>query len=957
MNPERFATVKELFAAVADLPPGARAGMLRERTDDPEVIAEVLALHGAGTGGTRVARPIAAALARVAARRHEPGDTVGVWRLERRIGQGGMGSVFLAERSDGHFRQRAALKLLAGLPRREALALFARERQLLATLTHSNIARLLDGGATAEGQPYLVMEYVEGAHIDEHCRRQAFPVRAILTLFLTACEAVAFAHRQLVVHCDLKPSNLLIDGEGRPVLLDFGIARLLRRVGSEGTAAHGPRTPSVAMPAFTPGYASPEQCAHGTISTASDVYSLGMLLRQLLRGAVDRDRLSALAQRELNAVVARAIRANPAERYAGVDALTADLRRFLERRPVRALGGGAGYALQKLVARRWHWLAMAAVFLVTVAAFTDRVVLESRRARGAGETALLERDRARGAERQALLERNGAERARREAERQRDHARAAETSAIRERNRASEAEASARQISEFLVSIFDGGSPTAESGDLPVSRLIAQAESRLETELRGQDATRAELYRAMGRVQTNMGNPERARADALRAIELERPLGRPLKLAAMLLDYAAVTHSSFGTAEAEPAAREALALCERYAPETQAHAQALALLGTILSNWRKPEEGKGFLERALHLRERLDPGGLSHADALEQLAGYYAATQRFDPAVELYRRGVDLRLRRVGEQHPEYLVAIPEFARILIAARRFDEVEPLLHRALAARRRLHGNDSAIVADLLSQLASLYRETDRPFDAIPVLREQARIYRLVQGAGSAGYGLPLYNLAVIQQDVGDEAATVTGVREVLATTTGQWKDPHPSVVRMRTTLARSLMILGRIEEAKEELQRALSGRLALYGEGNAEVFRNEALLAECELRGNDLAGAGARLERMAGLASTMSGRELREYRRVRALLLGARGEVGAAVRELEEVERALADAGPTPAQLWRVRIYRAELLIRHGDAAGQTAGRALARQALDALTPLMVPEAPVLAQLRSLLPGA
>lgn len=345
---------------------------------------------------------------------------------------------------------------------------------------------------------------------------------------------------------------------------------------------------------------------------------------------------------------------------------------------------------------------MAALFLVTVAAFASRMVHESRRTQGAEETALLERDRARAAERQALRARDAAERERRESERQRDNARASERTAVGERNRATQAEASARQISEFLVSIFDGGSPTAESGDLPVSRLIAQAESRLETELRGQDATRAELYRAMGRVQRNMGNPERARADALRAIELERPLSRPLKLAAMLHDYAGVTLWSFGTAEAEPAAREALALCERYAPETEEHARALGLLGTILLHWRKPEEGKGFLERALRLRERLDPGGLSHADALEQLAGYYAAT---------------------------------------------------------------------------------------------------------------------------------------------------------------------------------------------------------------------------------------------------------------VRELEEVERALADAGPTPAQLGRVRIHRAELLVRHGDAAEQAAGQALARQTLDALTPLMVPEAPILKKLRGLLKNA
>ena len=249
-----------------------------------------------------------------------------------------MGSVFLAERHDGHFQQRAAVKFLRGLPHSEALALFTRERQLLASLTHPNIARLLDGGATPQGQPYLVMEYVEGCHIDEHCRRGGLGVRAILVLFLTACNAVASAHRQMVIHCDLKPSNLLVDGHGRPVLLDFGIARLAEQVGADG-AGEGPgeeRKEESSPPGFTPRYASPEQRAHARVSTASDVYSLGVLLGELLVDAADRGRLSALRRRELAAIVERARREDPAERYPTVDALTADLRSFLDQRPVRA---------------------------------------------------------------------------------------------------------------------------------------------------------------------------------------------------------------------------------------------------------------------------------------------------------------------------------------------------------------------------------------------------------------------------------------------------------------------------------------------------------------------------------------------------------------------------------------------------------------------------------------------
>lgn len=381
MTPERFAAVKACFAVVAELPATTRTVKLLELTDDAEVIAEVLALCDAGAGQTRLSSSIGGALANAASRPPAPGDTLGVWRLEREIGQGGMGSVFLAERNDGHFRQRAAVKFLRGLPHGEALALFTRERQLLATLTHPNIGRLLDGGATPQGQPYLVMEFIEGLHIDEHCRRHRLGVRDVLVLFLTVCKAVASAHRQLVIHCDLKPSNLLVDGHGRPVLLDFGIARLADRM--EGKGGETDALFLEASRAYTPRYASPEQRSGGAVSTASDIYSLGVILGELLESAADHGRYPALGRRELAAIAGRAAREGLAERYPTVDALTADIRSFLDQRPVQALQGTPGYALRKTLARRWPVLAAAVIFTLTVAAFTTKVVIESRRAQQA----------------------------------------------------------------------------------------------------------------------------------------------------------------------------------------------------------------------------------------------------------------------------------------------------------------------------------------------------------------------------------------------------------------------------------------------------------------------------------------------------------------------------------------------------------------------------------------------
>jgi len=354
------------------------------------------------------------------------------------------------------------------------LALFTRERQLLASLTHPNIARLLDGGATPQGQPYLVMEYVEGCHIDEHCRRGGLGVREILVLFFTACNAVASAHRQMVIHCDLKPSNLLVDGHGRPVLLDFGIARLAEQVGADG-AGEGPEERT---PGFTPRYASPEQRAHARVTTASDVYSPGILLGELLEGASDHGRLPALRRRELAAIVERARREDPAERYPTVDALTADVRSFLDQRPAQALHGQAGYGLRKGLARHRSWLAMAAALALLGGGFTYKVVAESRRAHAAEQAAR-------------------------------------------------QAEASSRQVSEFLVSIFQGSNPGQEIVEIPTSALVTQAEAKIERELASQPTTLFDVSFALARVQTSLGHSDKALAHYQRAIDIERRQNRP----------------------------------------------------------------------------------------------------------------------------------------------------------------------------------------------------------------------------------------------------------------------------------------------------------------------------------------------------------------------------------------------------------------------------------------------
>ena len=448
MRAEQYALVKALFAELCDLPLPERAARLRQRTNDTEVIEFVYSLlEQSQTPPAQIAATVHKALNSVASEELHTGDLLGAWKIVGSIGQGGMGSLFLVERNDGHFQQRAALKVLKGIAHAKSLELLARERQLLASLAHPNIARLLDGGATPAGHPWLVMEFIDGVPIDQYCRTQKLDQAAILRLFVQACSAVAFAHRQLIVHCDLKPANLLVNTEGRPILLDFGIAKLIDSSGSVLAIS----------PAYTPGYASPEQKRSEPVTIASDIYSLGVMLKELLAPTfLAQGKASARTTRrtrELQAITKKCTADAPAARYRSVDALTDDIERFLQHIPLRAMPDVWHYRSEKLVRRRWPWLLASAAFMLCVTLFSARLLWESQRAKRAELLAVAERDQA-----------------------------------TAQRDRANVAEASAERINAFLASVLSSVDPdNAKRMDTRLMRsILSQAAVKAQIELRKQ---------------------------------------------------------------------------------------------------------------------------------------------------------------------------------------------------------------------------------------------------------------------------------------------------------------------------------------------------------------------------------------------------------------------------------------------------------------------------------------
>jgi len=763
VTPEHFRAIRDIFDAIVDLPKAEQRARLAALTNDGEVLrgVEELLDASASVGDTRIGAPVQELLSGLASPMPKSGDQFGAWRIASEIGHGGMGSVYLVNRADGHFEQTAALKFLKGIPSQTRLDYFARERQTLATLTHPNIARLLDGGATQNGQPYLVMEYVDGTHIDEYCRSQALSVRAILKLFVTACDAVAFAHRQLIIHCDLKPSNLLVNRDGRPVLLDFGIARLAENVGSQSPLEADAPAVSASVSAYSPRYASPEQRESGTVSIASDIYSLGVMLRELLQAPVSNSVPIGVATAvsnsttsitskgafnnqdeiddELNALLAVATAPERAKRYPTVDAFTDDINRYLSNFPLHALPASSAYTAKKFVRRQWPVVLASAVFAATVIGFTIKVAIESQRARQAESEAIAqrdiaakerdnsakerdsaakERDRAVIAERQAVTERDATKQAEAEALRERDRASAAERAvviqrnvavterdraqlaqknAVIERNKAVDAELASKQVSDFMVGVFRSSNPNASGGDIPASVLLTEAEARLEKELNDRPQVQAALFNTLGFVRKNMGSPAQSLVLFGRAIAIERAQLQPQR--PLIL------------------------------------ADMLFQLSDAYTNTATPAKALPSAKEALALREKnAAPDSAIVGRSLGQVGHLLAVTGERAEGGKLLQRAVAILEKADDQQSLSSTLANISVYHFQMGE--MEEAESTTRRALEIRRKLDGEAHPSTNKMREDLGFVLNRRGKFIESEPILRQSVDIWVKIFGRDNA-----------------------------------------------------------------------------------------------------------------------------------------------------------------------------------------------------------------------------
>lgn len=796
-----WAEVRRLFDAVCELPPEQWREALHSSGATEAVAAEVLALCDAQTRGIGLPQPVAALLASLDPEL-APGTRLGPWRILGTLAEGGMGRVYRAERADGQYQLQVAIKRLRALGQPGESLMLVRERQILADLAHPNIARLLDGGTSPNGQPHLVMEFIEGERIDRWCRAQALDLPARLRLFQQVCRAVAHAHRHLVLHCDLKPSNILVRSDGSPVLLDFGIARLAGSADAEGQGY------------MTPRYASPEQKRGEPLSAASDIYSLGLILSELVApgdpGALSdpstststpptqppsgRARRSGLpwARRlrgDLDAIVMRACAAEPDRRYASAEALAEDIDRHFEYRPVSPLAQRRGYRLRRLLRRRWPAFAVGGVLLAMALGFTLSLQQQLVRAQAAERAARLEAE-------------------------------------------------SNRETVDFLLAVFEHADPEAgERADTTARDLVDAARAELEQSLDRQPGLKRRLAVTLGRIYDRIGLPAESLA-LLRMADALAPADLEVTERLLLMDSLAHALNSLGQRpEALRIAEAASALAQsRLPPQHPALANALNMQGLLLDADRRSEEAVTLLQRALEIR--LAAFGEQHietAATLHNLGLTARRLGRLDEAEAWLERSLAAKRALVPEGHPRVLTSLEVLANVYRDRGELARAVEGFEQQRELRVRAHGADSVRVANITNELGTGLHDLGRYVDAEAAYREALRINRLRRGVDSADTAVVMNNLASLLEDRGDLEGAEPLLRESLRIRVAVLGPEHLSTARAHNNLGRLLMLRGRLPEARAELARALELRQRLLQPPHIELLGSHLLRARLTLR--------------------------------------------------------------------------------------------------------------------------
>ena len=814
MDAELYRLAGEIFDAALELPTDQQPAFLDRACADDEALrreVERWIEHDRRTAGLLDRSPLRAVTsdAAPAVDGFELGTRIGRYRLSGLLGQGGMGVVFLATRDDEEFQRQVAIKVVRGhgLAARGGVWRFHRERQILAALEHPNIARLYDGGSTDDGQPYLVMEYVDGLPITNYCDRHRLNLARRLELFIKVCTAVQYAHRNLVVHRDLKPSNILVDADGEPKLLDFGIAKLLDPTAS----GDGLQATDENQRILTLSHASPEQILGQPITTASDVYCLGLVLYELLCGVSpfadtstpyevlrrvgeeelpkpsrrvgvgkpstegDEAELSQVEiassrstspgalrrslQGDLDTITGRALRRESELRYGTANELAEDLIRYLQDRPIVAGPPGVGYRLRKLVRRHRAPALVGASSLLLIVVLVSAFIF----------TLIAQVDRT--------------EREKRKAE----------------------------QLVTFLIETFSVSDPDAAVGDAVTAReLLDSGAQRIAHGLQKDPEVQGMMLDAMGQIYFQIGLLEPARELLQQGLDLRLARDEtPLAEVVESWTHLGAVQAAAGQMEAaESGLRRAVELGQNLDDdELSTYVQALESLALLERQLYRYEAADELYRQILDLRQRRLPADMS---GLSQAQSDYAVLLQeqgdLEPSRRLLRQALETRRAHFGESHPKVEESRAHLARLEYLLGHYDKAELLYRRVLDLRLEIHGTGHWSVADTKNSLALTLSQQGKKDEAAALLRDAIDVVR----------GLPeqdlevatmISNLAVLLTELGHIEEPEALFLESLAIRRQALGERHPLVGQTYLTLGRLYRSQGQLARAQELFEQA------------------------------------------------------------------------------------------------------------------------------------------------------
>lgn len=716
------------------------------------------------------------------------GTTVGAFRVEKVIGHGGMGVVYLGRRDDESFRQVAAVKVLKrGMDTASLLERFRAERQTLAAFNHPYISRLLDGGSTEDGRPYFIMEYIEGQPINYYCDAHQLPVDDRLVLFLKICEAVQYAHQNMVVHRDIKPGNILITSDGKPKLLDFGIAKMLVAEPSAQTTD----LTEEGLRFLTPEFASPEQIRGEQISTASDVYSLGVLLYLLVTGhqpyyfrrrtptsiekiicesipdnpssivarridshgekeppgsvsAVETARLrrttpEKLSRRlagDLDNIIQKALSKEPERRYAFVDQFAGDIRNYLNGLPVSARRSTLRYRSAKFIGRHRAAFVSLTLFVLLLVISVIAISWQERRA-------------------------------------------------SREASRA-------QRTVAYLRDMLASSDPYKADRELTVVELLDRAADNIETGLKNDPLIEAEVRSILAKSYQNYGRYNQALLQLQRALEINQEIygKRSPAVAANLHDLGLVQHYLGKFESADSLYLRSVGLYRELATEpSRGYAEALNDRGLLLLDIEKYSEAKEWLGESLAMFRRISDQE-NIAIGINNLAYTYDITGDYREAEKLYRE------------------------------------------ALQLNRQLHGEVHLSVARNLNNLGSILMHTGDTTAAVQVCEQSLHIRQKILGDDHPDVAIALHNVAHLKTEIHQFKEAAVLERQALAIFTKSMPEDHPYLAQANILLGQILIAQDSLAEAEKSLRKALGMRRKKFGEDNISVAEARVELGAC-----------------------------------------------------------------------------------------------------------------------------